>query len=380
MSLRSVRWPVSPLLVVLLFLGGHMANDLTVPCAHRRHFFPQQLGVDDAQPFNLCPWENGMDSWTKTSGGPKCLRFETNIVRAVKHTTCEPLRNTTHLRGHVWLMNSPPELGLMIHDFTQMVEFYETCPPRTQVTLLWGDSRIKVEFRRQWADPFLDLLIGYYQQRKNITTVQLSSLSAGYQRSVAWSRAVLSHTCLWRLHPPHHGNCAGFFNSHTGPKALRRMVSATTGADLHMQACRGGSDTPLSVLLFDRQMRRYFKNPKKMQLEVNTTLRQAWPTRQVDFQYINKPPAGLVAQCRLFSQFDFIIMAHGAGMSNLICARPCAMVAEIGWGARSKWLFLRKPMMLHSCFVAVTNRSAFYGSIEPTNLTSCVNKFIALHS
>ena len=41
------------------------------------------------------------------------------------------------------------------------------------------------------------------------------------------------------------------------------------------------------------------------------------------------------------------------------------MVAEIGWGAQSKYFFMRKPMMLHSCFVAVTKGSQFYGYIEP---------------
>ena len=373
-----MRRPISPLLVVLLFIGGHMTTDLAVPC-HRR-FFPEELSAGASQPLDLCPKDSYADTWTKTSGGPKCIKFGDRLVRPVPRSTCEPHRNATQLPGRVWLMNSVPELGLMIHDFTQMVEFFETLPRGANVTVLWGTLHMAGGFRQQWAQPFVDLLIRYYRQRRNITAVQLSSTSEGFRQRAFWSAMVRSYTCIWQKHPPFHGNCAGFFNSLTGPIALRRMVAHATGAKLSMRACYSGPWTPLSVLLFDRERRRMFRNPKKMVHEVNSTLRQAWPAREIQFQYLKTPPVGLVAQCRLFARFDFIIMAHGAAMSNLICARPCAMVAEIGWGARSKWLFLRKPMMLHSCFVGVTNRSQFYGHIEPTNLTSCLHRFIDLHS
>ena len=84
------------------------------------------------------------------------------------------------------------------------------------------------------------------------------------------------------------------------------------------------------------------------------------------------------SQCALFGGFDLFVMVHGAGMANLVCARPCAAVVEIGWGAASVFNVLARQLLHHHCFVAVTPESQFTGFVMPANLTACLQRYVRL--
>jgi hypothetical protein len=97
------------------------------------------------------------------------------------------------------------------------------------------------------------------------------------------------------------------------------------------------------------------------------------------------------SQCRLFSQYDLIIGVHGAGLTNLICARPCAMIIEVGWTEYSFITILASHIGIHHCFANVsttawltdgegTGHPLFVSaSIEPANITSCLDQFVGIH-
>ena len=86
------------------------------------------------------------------------------------------------------------------------------------------------------------------------------------------------------------------------------------------------------------------------------------------------------SNCAVFAKYDLIVAVHGAALSNLICARPCTRILEMGFNATSMYRPLISQLDLIYCFAEVTRPKA--GSnlrqhvVMPQDLRPCLDLLI----
>eukprot|EP00667_Euglena_gracilis_P012035 EG_transcript_12325 len=386
--------------LLLLLLGqgrGHL-DDLTTPC--ERDFFPgvtpklerlRSLGG-----LTRCPKMNETWPWAPPVphfGGSVELAHGWAKCRA--GVACAP--NATHVPP-TFVIEDVTTVGHMIMSFTSLFSFMAAAPPNSTVMVVWGRSPAtsdlgSLQIRRQFFVPLLRQFGAYFARRKRLRYQTLDTAhesdSGCYNtplcaiRNCVYQQPASPHICC-------SGHCGSWFASPAAVGEWRGMLHLQYGVALPLQNCRDDWRGALSVLIYDRPPNgaRSFKNPYQLRKQVYDHLRAAWPNRNLLVQSHSFLETDFETQCQLFAQFDMIVMVHGSGLVNLVCARPCAMVIEVAWWYQSIIQVLAAHTALHHCYAQVADHQLadpyhhFSNSpaIEVKNLTSCLDRFVLLHS
>jgi hypothetical protein len=305
--------------------------------------------------------------------------------------------------GYVYIIEDIPSLGHMMMSFTSLFSWLVGLSLRKiplQVKVMWGSEantpHSSSTVRDAFFLPMLDTFATFFRSCCRVNLTMQDRMKPSREICYRTKSCALRHCLMGRITPAlagASGHCASWFSSPAAVGVWRTMLHDQLEIPLPVHNCRLGKLKWAQVLIYARPagINRAWKNPQRLAVKVQRYLSSAWGGIGVLVQVHYHKEQSWASQCRLFSQYDLIIGVHGAGLTNLICARPCAMIIEVGWTEYSFITILASHIGIHHCFANVsttawltdgegTGHPLFVSaSIEPANITSCLDQFVGIH-
>ena len=297
------------------------------------------------------------------------------------------------LHPNVFLIEDVSALGHMQMSFAALFSFLVQQPSGAHVAVAWERPAGKANalnetfaaIRSAYYEPLLGLLTRHFAREKGMT---LESLPRSADRTCYRTGRVTVRRCM-AGYDEACGHCGAWFATPGVVVEWRRFLAQSLGHPMPpyggaRPACRPNTER-WAVLVFDRARRfaRSFRHPERLRAQVARHLNASAPAVAVAVDYYQHPArrfeaTNFTAQCDLFARYDLIIMAHGGAMSNLVCARACAMVVEVGFQPDGMYAPLALQLGLVRCWVQAD--STFHLPVMPKDPRRCLDQFVAMHA
>jgi hypothetical protein len=309
--------------------------------------------------------------------------------------------STVRAVGHVFIIEDRSSLGHMMMSFTSLFSWLArlTLEEVTdEATAIWGsdptDHGGSKVIRDVFFTPMLHSFINFFGQ-KSMKIDVLDHLNQSHKGCYK-SKSCAVRNCVMHNHQiptTAHGttgHCASWFSDPSSVGLWRTMLSDELKIHVPTHNCHRDTQKWAHVLIYARPTKtaRAWKNAQRLAEEVHRHLSAAWDGVGILVQVHFHKEDSWASQCRLFSQYDLIVGVHGAGLTNLVCARPCAMIIEVAWSPYTFITVLASHIGIHHCAANVSTAlwkdgkaysNFFNGDIEPADITTCLNQFVAIH-
>ena len=314
---------------------------------------------------------------------------ESPVQFAIKTTGQCPGKPT----GAGFLLEDWMHLGHMQMSFAAFFSFLSTRPAGSHVSVVFEKQASNTKGHRRKAvldtyfQPLLTLMTQYFNNTRQLKIHRLYPQANGHCYPTG---SVTKRTCVYEPLIQFAGLCAAWFASSKVVSEWRRFLNQMVLVDVVTNA---RPTRPYRVLIYDRHSHdsRSLKYPHRVVNETKDHLQRLMGSDSVVVSYHQYPyprntgkPVYFAFNCNFFALPDLIIMVHGAAMSNLICARPQAMVIEVGWTNLSQYTPLVLQLGLHYCFSPVLIAEGLDGSFQqpvmPAALAVCLRCFACLKS
>jgi len=305
--------------------------------------------------------------------------------------------------GHAYIIEDLPSLGHMMMSFTSLFSWLvglTRAKGTIEVTAVWGSEVVphhsSLTIRNDFFFPMLQTFVSFFSKHNSMRLRMLDILNHSRATCYQAKSCAVRHCLMGRITPSlagASGHCASWFSSPSAVGIWRTMLRDQLEIPLPVHNCRSGKQKWARVLIYARPAgsTRAWKNPQRLGAAVHRYLSDHWEGEESLVQVHYHKEQTWAAQCHLFSHYDLIIGVHGAGLTNLICARPCAMIIEVGWTAYSFITILASHIGIHYCWTNVSvsgwnsdgngiSHPIFTSrEIEPANLTTCLDRFVDVH-
>eukprot|EP00667_Euglena_gracilis_P012338 EG_transcript_12665 len=326
--------------------------------------------------------------WAPVTTKRATLHYTARLKGRVVVNSTAACGNHSEAVPYAFLLEDFPSLGHMQMSVVSLFSFLLTLPAGVSVTVVW---QLRAEelapVKTQYYRPLLAHLSAFFHAERRLVIRDLDAEELQSRRVCLLGAVIGMRTCVLP-DIPYGGHCGAWF---TGPPAvaafrhfLRRQLNLSLAAD----GCCHGAHRSWRALLFDRAPGHFrsLQSPRRVRQRVAAFFaRPGAPPVHLD--YYRHPAKREEASpfednCAQWSRYDLIIAVHGAALSNLICARPCATVVEVGFETPLLTMYtsLAAQLQLHHCFVPVAPGASWYGPVMPGgHLTECLQQFVDLH-
>ena len=195
---------------------------------------------------------------------------------------------------------------------------------------------------------------------------------------VACENTVLSNHTIEISHRDCHGDadleiwgsfCRAWFPSGNTVRQWHSFLRLTVLSDMRPSSIEKSG---MRVLVFDRAKgyRRSFRDPQKVVDVVSSSCKQCH-VKYYQFTGRREDAKPWTWNCHFFAQFDIIVMAHGAAVSNAVCVLPGSGLVEVGQGPQAAKPSMYMPLMnqLNIHYFNVPYASGGQNSVVSPNLT-----------
>ena len=316
------------------------------------------------------------------------------VVPRHPHGRC----HVTEVPGRVFLIEDVASLGHMQMSFAALFSFLVAQPVGAHVAVAWERSADEfVRIRAAYYEPLLRLFQAHFAERGRLALRTLPSEPGLCYRS----GNVTVRSCVAGPLGDGLGHCAAWFASARVVARWRQFLTQGLPLPRGLYApehslCRSPAGHRWRVLVYNRAhgLARSLDAPYTVIADVARHLRRRLgPGRAaVDFHQERsgrRNATDFAANCALFGRYDVLVLVHGAAMSNLVCARPCARVLELGFGKYNMFRPLVQQLGLVHCLAPVhfpnENWLADAGDlmprdrvVMPRDLWPCLDALVAL--
>eukprot|EP00667_Euglena_gracilis_P013601 EG_transcript_14040 len=242
---------------------------------------------------------------------------------------------------HAFHLQDIVSVGHMHRTFTTFFSYLLAVPPQSKVVAVWGESinasrHASVVVKQLVYEPMLQMYQRFFNKHRGL---QIQVIEFSNTTECLHVQELGNRQCILEKVPKlvvgTTGNCGNWFASAETVAAWRAMLASEAGLTfpLHnlVPVPERSPWVPWSVLVYDRPGGRRFQDPEGIRKTTLTYLRRHIPSTNFIVQRHIFLEPDFYAQCHLFNRYDLIILVHGAGASHMVCARPGAMVIEVGW-------------------------------------------------